>query len=142
MAAPFTIQLDGLERTISKLKKMDNEVADRVDEVLENAVTIIAGNARQLAPVDTGRLRGSIQPGAVAKLTWEVVASARYAPYIEFGTGGLVDIPAGLEKYASQFKGNDKRKVNIRPQPFLYPAFMAYRKQLVIDLKRELEKPR
>jgi HK97 gp10 family phage protein len=142
MAKPFTIELDGLEKTISKLKKVDNEVADMVDEVLENAVLQIAGVARQLAPVDLGKLRASIQSGPVAKLSWEVVASAKYAPYIEFGTGGLVDVPKGLESYALQFKGKGIRKVNMKARPFLYPAFVAYRNQLIKDLRAELEKPR
>lgn len=143
---PLTIELEGLQATINKLSKVDNEVAKNVDEILENAALNIAGIANRIAPVFKGKgggnLRGSIQPGPVAKLTWEVVASAHYAPYIEFGTGGLVDIPKGLEQYALQFKGKGVKQVNIKPQPFLFPALMAYRKTLINELRAELEKPR
>jgi len=54
-----------------------------------------------------------------------------YAPYIEFGTGGLVSIPAGLEEEAIVFKGAGLRKINMRAQPFFFrPAFEEFKKMV------------
>ena len=53
-----------------------------------------------------------------------ITFSVDYAPFMEFGTGGLVDIPSGFEELATQFKGSGKRKINLKPQPFLIPAFL------------------
>jgi hypothetical protein len=39
------------------------------------------------------------------KLTYKVGASASYAPYIEFGTGGSVKVSPEYANYALQFKG-------------------------------------
>ena len=39
------------------------------------------------------------------KFIYSIGTNVKYAPYIEFGTGGKVNIPAGFSSYASQFKG-------------------------------------
>jgi hypothetical protein len=39
-------------------------------------------------------------------LVFTIGSKLSYAPYIEFGTGGKVTIPAGYEQFASQFKGS------------------------------------
>jgi HK97 gp10 family phage protein len=46
----------------------------------------IAERARDMAPVDTGELRGSIHARPTGHKSAEVVAEARYAAYVEFGT--------------------------------------------------------
>lgn len=43
--------------------------------------------AQQLAPVDTGHLKGSISDEPVAELTAEVNVGAEYGHYVEYGTG-------------------------------------------------------
>jgi hypothetical protein len=42
---------------------------------------------------------------------------------VEFGTGGTVNVPAGYEDFAMQFKGKGIRKINLKPRPYLIPAF-------------------
>jgi HK97 gp10 family phage protein len=74
----------------------------RVRDDLRTAGIMVQNRARQLAPVDTGRLRSSI----VSKVTQstgsaeaiEVGTNVEYAPYVEFGTR------------------------HMRAQPFLRPA--------------------
>lgn len=61
--------------------------------------------AKEKAPVNDGNLRASINPYKEKDGVWGVAVSANYAAYIEFGTKSKVDIPAGLEQYAAQFKG-------------------------------------
>jgi hypothetical protein len=64
-----------------------------------------------------------------------VEAKAKYAAYIEFGTGGLVDVPVGYEDLAIRFKGKNIMKVNIRPQPYLVPSFETEKPKLIKRLK-------
>lgn len=55
-------------------------------DVLREAAEFMAARARQLCPVDTGFLRGSIvATSSKAGLVWNVVATAPYAEYVEFG---------------------------------------------------------
>ena len=58
-----------------------------------------------------------------------------YAPYQEFGTGAMVDIPKGLEAEAAQFRGKGKRQVNIRPRYFFYPPFFKEKVKLIQRIK-------
>ena len=57
---------------------------------------------------------------------------------MEFGTGGLVEVPEELKEVAAQFKGKGIKKINIQARPFLYPAFVKGRVQYLQDLKAKL----
>lgn len=64
-------------------------VPDAVDQGTFDAATMIADLARQLAPVDTGRLRdsGHVAPAAPnGGAVYQVVFDAPYAVYVEEGT--------------------------------------------------------
>lgn len=61
-----------------------------------------------------------------------------YAPYIEFGTGDYVEIPAGQEDVAAQYKGKGIRKVNIHAVSFLNYAMVTNEKTFVDRLEQEL----
>ena len=136
----FSIKLDGVQKEIERLKKKSNEVSEDVDAVLQNYALIIAGRARQLAPVDLTGLRSSIGSERAGKLTWQIVADKFYAPYVEFGTGGFVKVFPGVEKYAMTFYKNGQG--HMRPHPFIFPAFFENREKLIKDIKEELEKSR
>jgi HK97 gp10 family phage protein len=112
--------LKDLEKKLSKLSKATEETT--ANEINASALTI-QRNAKRNVVVDNGFLRNSIALEPISKLTYSVEAKAKYAPYVEFGTGGLVEIPSGYEQYAAIFKGKGIRKVNLRARPFLIPAF-------------------
>ena len=80
-------------------------------EPIKDATLLVQATAKDIAPVDTGRLRDSIR-AKVGKRNGEVIGSVgtnvEYAPYQEFGTTRML------------------------PQPFLRPALL-YK-------KREIEK--
>lgn len=95
---------------------------DQFEELLAEAVQNIETDATLAAPVDLGILRSSIN-GEVKGLNGIIGSTVKYSPYIEFGTGGLVDVPSGLEDYAMKFKGAGIKQVNLPPRPFLVPAF-------------------
>ena len=86
-----------------------------------------------------GKLKSSIGD-SIKDLTGEVYASATYAPYVEFGTGGLVRVPAKLKAFAMQFKGRGIREVNRKAQPFMHPHFFEQEKKYFAAIERGFDK--
>lgn len=133
----FGINLSGIKEVELALKSIDTKLKQSVSDEINSSALTIASSAKRLAPVDMGFLRNSIGIEASASgLTYDVEAKAKYAAYIEFGTGGLVDVPAGYEDLAVRFKGKNIRKVNMRPQAFLIPSFETEKPKLISRLKK------
>ncbi|BBD01841.1 HK97-gp10 family putative phage morphogenesis protein [Sphingobium sp. YG1] len=94
------MKLHGVEQMMRTLKRIQLAVDDRVQtRVALNAAEIVADRARQLAPVDTGRLRDSIGVSLTppSEMSFSIrgegvrvfigpAADVAYAPYVEFGT--------------------------------------------------------
>lgn len=112
-------------------KKYKEEFVEILTETVQNIET----EATTLAPVDLGILKSSIN-GEVEGLNGIIGTPVKYAPYLEFGTGGLVDVPEGLEDYAMKFKGAGIKQVNIPPRPFLTPAFRKHTAIMLEELKK------
>jgi hypothetical protein len=112
-------------------KKYKDEYVDILTETIQNIET----EAVSMAPVDLGILRSSIN-GEVDGLNGIVGTPIHYAPYMEFGTGGLVDVPEGLEDYAMKFKGAGIKQVNLFPRPFLIPAFKKHTTIMLAELEK------
>jgi HK97 gp10 family phage protein len=135
----FGLNLTGIKEVENALKTMDKHLKqDVANEIKASSLTIMS-NAKRLAPVDLGFLRGQISYNPVSDLTYEVEAKAKYSAYIEFGTGGQVTIPAGYEDLAKLFKGRGLRTINIRPQPFLIPSYETEKPKLIQRLKKLLD---
>lgn len=140
MAEGFVLDIKNLSNVLSRLDKMDASLRQEVDDELTVSAENVARNAKRNFQVltagfsslanrktykikrSTGTLLNRINANTKEKYRKEVVAQARYAPYVEFGTGGLVEVPAGLEAYAAQFKGRGQKRVNLPARPFLFPA--------------------
>ena len=132
----ITARIDGIKAIQDKLDKLSKDAQQEVSKEINNSALVIQRNAKRNVVVDNGFLRGSIRLEPISDLTYTVEAKAKYAPYVEFGTGGLVDIPAGYEQYAAIFRGKGIRKVNLRARPFLIPAFENEVPQLLKRLKK------
>ena len=134
----ININLVGGDKLKKALKAKGEALTKGVDREMQSSMVEINAQQKALAPVDFGTLRSSLKFTKMSPLNYEVVSSgpgSSYAPYQEFGTGGLTVIPQGLEKEASQFKGKGGRQVNMRPQPFFFaPAFKEFR-----ELKKRIE---
>jgi HK97 gp10 family phage protein len=104
----FTFDISNLSDVLKKLQTLDVKVQQDVkDEISASALNIQSG-AKRLAPVNFGQLRNSIylkEQNVDNGYVFTVGSNASYAPYVEFGTGGKVSIPAGFEELASGFKG-------------------------------------
>jgi len=129
MADNISFRIEGLDALIKRMGKLAPEIAKEVAmEVNASALAIQSKARRSVASnsTDKGRLVGSIQLKEINKgdkIMYTVGSALKYAPYVEFGTGGTVNVPAGYEDFAIQFKGKGIRKVNLRPRPYLIPAF-------------------
>ena len=128
-------------------KKISNAFAKYGDEAVKEISNIIKitsqeveNTAKQLAPVDDGTLRQSIRSEQQeTPLDYKVTAYMPYSAYMEFGTGGLVDVPEGWGEMAMQFKGKGIRQINIMPRPFMYPAYLYGKSIFNKDIKEALK---
>ena len=118
---------------------MQADYEKEITEAVLVATRQTSYGAKQNAPVDTSRLKNSIRPFNKG-MTGEIVVGASYGPYQEYGTGTKVRVPSELSAYAMQFKGAGVRQVNLRPQPYLYPAFFLNRDRFMKDMDRRIDK--
>ena len=124
---------------------LKSENMEEVRKLIKKTLSDTERFAKLGAPVDKGRLRSSIRMNlGHEELGGSVGSNVKYAPYQEFGTGKWVfknysqynRILPGLEKYASQFKGEGKRKVNIYPKAYLFPAFNLGVRSMMLKLDK------
>lgn len=98
------IKMEGLRQAQRDIKSWTDRQEKAVgDEVAKGALNI-ERSAKNNVPSDEGILRASITQ-ETRGLEREVFSSSMYAPYVEFGTKKKVSVPAGLEGYAQQFRG-------------------------------------
>jgi HK97 gp10 family phage protein len=103
------------------LRSEINRVAIKIESDAKQNVVRVTG---KLGYKVTGDLATSIMPNYFDNGKSVRVGTAKhYAPYVEFGTGALVEVPEGLEDFAMQFKGAGIKEVNLPARPFLMPAF-------------------
>ncbi len=131
--------LSQLKKKLDNLRAFDKKTLS--NELGRSAMDIVR-MAKQNAPVDKGTLKQSIRSERKDK-TVKVIAGANYAPYVEFGTGGSVDLndmqQLGIpSSYAAQFKGKGIKEVNLPARPFFYNAARIGLRNLLVRLKGKL----
>ena len=138
MALKFDIR--GFKEIEAALNKRVEAVTKGVDAEMDKSVLEI--NAKQVGytPVDTGLLRENNKFYIEKPLNKTLRNDTEYAGYVEFGTGGLVSIPTGLESEAAPWKGAGIRKVNMRAQPFFFRAFFEEAPKLLARIKAVINK--
>ena len=128
-------------------KKLDNLRAfesQKLSNELGKTALEIVSLAKKQVKAPTGTLRNTIKAERKGK-TVEVIAGAHYAPYVEFGTGGSVDLNDMLQlgipaSYAAQFKGKGIRDVNLPARPFFFSSGRIGFKNLLNRLNGEIKK--
>lgn len=134
----ISLDLKGVKGLRKAIKDKESALTKGIDAQMAASVAEINAQQKALAPVDFGTLRSSLKFTRIAPLDYEIVsigAGSEYAPYQEFGTGGLTVIPQGLEKEASQFHKKGGRVQDMKPTPFFFaPAFKEFR-----ELKKRIE---
>ena|ERR1700748_3758639 len=94
------------QAVVDSIDQITDELRQEIDGELKDGANQIARQAIVNAPADQGFLRNRIKSIRIDEMEYEVVSLSLYSPYLEFGTGEHVQIPAGLEDYAAQFKAD------------------------------------
>ena len=130
------IQLLGVKGIKEAIARKEKALTDGVSKVIQEEVVEINKEQVRRAPIDIGTLRQRTAWAKLGDLDFRLVSATDYAAYQEFGTGGLVDVPQGLEAYASQFKGQGIRQVNMRPQPYFFAPFFERKAKLIKAIEK------
>lgn len=146
MNVNIKINQNDLLKLKNKLDKMRAFESKTLSNELGKTGLEIVRLAKREVRYDNGDLRKSIF-AETNKTTKSVViqALAHYAPYVEFGTGGSVDltdmVELGIpESYAAQFKGKGIRQVNLPARPFFFSSARIGFKNLLNRLNGEIKK--
>ena len=137
-----TIKLKGSEALFKKFKAYGEQGEKDFAEQTQNAAQNIRARALIEVPRRDKNLANNIFYDKVNRFVYKIFVNlnnAPYGPFVEFGTGGLVDIPKGWERLAATFKGKGIKKINLPARPYLYPAFRDGSTQYVRDLKSILK---
>lgn len=119
-----TVSVKGLDDII---KRLDEMVSDEIiDSGVAKTAALIQGQAKLLAPVDTGDLRRSIKLNIADGHTAEVYTNSDHAIFNEYGTGTKGDKEvAHTTKESWVYKGTDGKyhtSHGMMPRPFMRPA--------------------
>lgn len=130
-----TVSIKGVDRLTQRFNKIANM---ELKTAMNTATKLVHGQAKALAPADTGQLRGSIHmqvKDTGKELQGRVYTNVEYAPYVEFGTGvtGNGTYPYQIEGLKLEYKSKgwayydeDKGKwiytKGQKAQPYMYPA--------------------
>lgn len=118
--------------------KLDNIANIDVTAALTEACQLVEGDAKLIAPKDTGELARSITHD-VSENEGIVYTNKEYAPYVEYGTGlfavdgdGRKDVPWRYQ----DAEGNWHSTIGQKPQPYMHPALV----NNVTNIQRIFEK--
>ena len=120
-------------------KIIENQRKSLKDD-LKKFAWIIKEKVDEKTPEDTKELLGNnlIWPleQVGTQIGIRVFNETEYAPYVEFGTIELVEVPNELTEYAMQFKGKGIiKKGGMKARPYLYPALVAERPKFIAAIK-------
>lgn len=137
----LSFDLSGMDAFKKAIARKERDLVQGVDdELTASALDINKEQKRRVPRGVTGRLAAGIGFDVKTPLVKSNFSEVEYGPYMEFGTGGLVDVPPGLEDIAVQFKGKGVRKVNIAPRPFFFGPFFEQKPKLISNLEKLLSK--
>lgn len=130
--------LDELKReTEASKKKVVAAVKKRMVESGMLAVQLAKSKAPHQYGFHAQNIGSEVTNGGMGV---RIFANAKYAPYLEFGTGTEVDVPQGFEKMAMEFKGKGIKKINLPARPHIIPAAYRGADYLVEKLNADLSK--
>ena len=110
-------EIIGLKKLLKDLDKLNIDVFDEVRNVTGATAQGVEGLAKNNArsSINYGKLAQGIKAIEATnikskRLEFKVMANATglapYSAYIEFGTGGKVDVPAAMKDVANEFRGS------------------------------------
>jgi HK97 gp10 family phage protein len=137
MDESIKIEVDEL---IKKFQEAGIQIANQAAKAVEKCCIMVESDAKQLCPVDTGRLKGSITHRLKKdknEIVGEIGTNVEYAAAVEFGSSeewkGTFVGKGGKYKKRKLYSKTFNRKI---ARPFLYPAL----KMNELKIKKELAK--
>jgi HK97 gp10 family phage protein len=149
MALKIDITVEGLKASTKKFKSLIDENNEIVQTQFGKSAFNIVKNARKRVPVDTGRLRSSIQ-AQIRKRGLEVLvfSDLKYSVFVEYGTKPHFPPPNALAGWARRhgmpgmefvIARNIARR-GTKPQPFMKPAWDQEKLNTLARVKRAVRK--
>lgn len=119
----YSIEIEGLERLRDYFKSAPKRVKQELDRASKRSALRVQREARQQAPVDTGRLRSSI---ALKLLSFgaEIWPKAKYGLWVHEGTGVHARNGGGRTKpwVYKRSDGRFVRTIGTKANPFMERA--------------------
>lgn len=150
----LTFEIKGMSEAIGKLNRLNTTASQKVKKAVTRSSLNIEKKAKRKAPVDTGRLRGSIRTLIYGDgLAASVGSDLAYASHVEWGTSphssseGKELFERSIRNWARR-QGNEDNWFAIRqairdrgtpPKPFLYPAYDSERDGFITEVKEALK---
>ena len=147
------VSIKGVERVVQKFNNIANM---NLRSAVNEATKLVHGQAKELAPVDSGDLAGSIHmqvKDTGKEMQGRVYTNLEYAAYVEFGTGikGNGTYPYKVEglslkykdkgwAYFDEDKGEWIYTKGQEAQPYMYPALANNKKTIKKMLKNAVSK--
>lgn len=133
-----TVTIKNVDRLMQRLNKIANM---ELKETMTEATKLVHGQAKMLAPVDTGNLAESIHQEVTIKadnVEGRVYTNVEYAPYVEFGTGnkGNGSYPYDVDGLELSYKEDWRGMV---AQPYMYPALKEHEKYIKSLFKKDVK---
>lgn len=137
-----TQKVKGVEKLLRQFNAFGREGKTLAVAITNQTASKITAKAVQKCPVDLGQLRQSIgKTDATIKNNRSIIsASAPYAPYVNWGTGGLVSVEPMFKSLAIQFKGKGIKKINLPARPFLTSSYNEEGSKYRTTLRKGVEK--
>jgi hypothetical protein len=109
----MSVKITGLKALQLQLKELPKVAKQEVFEAYQDFAFATEIEAKQLAPTNDGKLRGSIKGAASIKgdlVIAGITVDVFYAAYVEFGTrkfaaAHVSKLPADWQAFAAQYKG-------------------------------------
>lgn len=127
------------EEFARKLAEVEETLMEYLEEAMKTAVLLVESTAKELVPVDSGRLRSSIA-SEVEKVATNVIkglvgTNVEYAKYVEFGTSShMITADSGYLHFTVDGEEVFTKSVNhpgTEAQPFLRPAIETHRDDII-----------
>jgi HK97 gp10 family phage protein len=115
MEMKIKVKVNGVTKAVAKLEGYEQSVIDRVTTQTKNSAFKVEAGAKKRCPVDTGRLRASLNTQfSDGGMEADIGTNVHYSKYVEFGT----------------------RKM--RAQPYLFPAWAEEKNNYLASIREIL----
>jgi HK97 gp10 family phage protein len=131
------MEIKGIKTVTARFKRLTKLADLQVKSSVQRNADQIFAEALANVPIDRGFLRDSGNVNTQNPYLGIVAFGgtlAPYAPFVEFGTGEDFATDPSFNKFAEQFKRGPGH--NMKPQPYLVPAFLKYRKIFLKDMRK------